>query len=93
MRVILNPTRSAYCEEISRHPNAPKGFASLATADCAWMVLTTAVPGGARDSRANRHQNRRAADEREGNCGEQQSFFMVISFSGRYPRGNTRSFV
>ena len=35
------------------------------------MVLTTAVPGGARDSRANRHQNRRAADEREGNCGEQ----------------------
>jgi hypothetical protein len=23
MRVILNPIRSAYCEEISRHPNAP----------------------------------------------------------------------
>ena len=26
MRVILNPTRSAYCEEISRHPNAPRLF-------------------------------------------------------------------
>jgi hypothetical protein len=26
MRVILKPTRSAYCEEISRHPKAPKGF-------------------------------------------------------------------
>ena len=30
------------------------------------MVLTTAVPGGARDSRVNRHQNRRGADERGG---------------------------
>jgi hypothetical protein len=37
------------------------------------MVLTTAVPGGASESRLrlNRHQNRRAADEREGNRGEQ----------------------
>jgi hypothetical protein len=41
---------------------------SLATADCGWMVLTTAVPSGARDSRANHHRNRRAGDEREGKC-------------------------
>ena len=43
---------------------------SLATADCGWMVLTTAVPGGARDSRlrVNHRQNRRAGDEREGKC-------------------------
>ena len=41
---------------------------SLATADCGWVVLTTAVPSGARDSRANHHRNRRAGDEREGKC-------------------------
>jgi hypothetical protein len=43
---------------------------SLATADCGWMVLTTAVPSGARDSRlrVNHRQNRRAGDEREGKC-------------------------
>jgi hypothetical protein len=41
---------------------------SLATADCGWMVLTTAMPSGARDSRANHHRNPRAGDEREGKC-------------------------
>jgi hypothetical protein len=43
---------------------------SLATADCGWMVLTTAVPSGARDSRlrVNHRQDRRAGDEREGKC-------------------------
>jgi hypothetical protein len=43
---------------------------SLATADCGWLVLTTAVPSGARDSRlrVNHRQNRRAGDEREGKC-------------------------
>jgi len=41
---------------------------SLATAECGWMVLTTAVPSGACDSRANHHRNRRAGDEREGKC-------------------------
>jgi hypothetical protein len=46
---------------------------SLATGDCAWMLLTTAMPGSARDSRlwVNDHQNRRAGDERESNRGVQ----------------------
>ncbi len=37
------------------------------------MLLTTAMPGSARESRlrVNYHQSRRAADEREANRGEQ----------------------
>ena len=37
------------------------------------MLLTTAVPRSARDSRlrVNYRQNRHAGDEREANCGEQ----------------------
>ena len=41
---------------------------SPATVDFARLLLTTAVPRGARDSRANYRQNRRAGDEREGKC-------------------------
>ncbi len=46
---------------------------STATVDCVlWMVLTTAMPGGARDSGlwVNHRENRRASDERESNRGE-----------------------
>jgi hypothetical protein len=46
------------------------------------MFLTTAVPSGARGSRANRHQNRRAAYQREGYRGEQdEPSSWVISLS------------
>ncbi len=37
------------------------------------MLLTTAMPGSARESRlrVNHRQNRRAGEKREANCGEQ----------------------
>jgi hypothetical protein len=49
---------------------------SLATADCGWMVLTTAMPSGARDSRlrVNHRQNRRTGDERESKCSKNDEF-------------------
>jgi hypothetical protein len=65
---------------------------SLATADCAWLVLTTAVPSGARDSRlrVNHCQNRRAGDEREGKCSTNDEPFHAMYPSQAQPASLVR---